>query len=127
MVGSTGRRKRSAWSDGSGRLLVDGRDVAEIEVAASGSARRRGLLGRDGLAGAMLILRASSVHSMGMAFPIDVAYLDRDLRVRRVVTMPPGRTGGLPRWRQRHALETAAGRCAEWDISPGAQIDVADT
>lgn len=114
------------WADATGRLVVDGRDVAEVEVAASGPARRRGLLGRDQLPGALLIVRASSVHTVGMRFAIDVAHLDRRLQVLRVVTMAPGRLGGLPRPRTRHVLETAAGKCAEWGVGPGVQLEVAE-
>ena len=101
--------------------MVDGHDVAELEVAASGPARRRGLLGRDGLTGAMLLTPAASVHTMGMAFAIDVAFLDRDLRVIRVLTMAPGRLG-LPRVRARHVLEAAAGACAEWGLGRGSTL-----
>ncbi len=115
---------RGPWSDTFGRLLVDGRDVASVEVASTGTARRRGLLGRDHLDGALLIRAASSVHTVGMRFPIDVAFLDRDLHVVRVVTMPLGRLGGLPRWRQRHALETMAGNCSAWGITPGSVVAV---
>lgn len=110
-------------ADGTGRMAVEGRAVCDLEVAASGPARRRGLLGRDSLDGAILIARANSVHTVGMAFPIDVAFLDRRLRVLRVVTMPPGRLG-LPRLRARHVLETAAGACAGWGVVPGATLSV---
>jgi uncharacterized membrane protein (UPF0127 family) len=117
-------RSHRTLADGTGRLLVGGRDVCEVEVAASGPARRRGLLGRDGLDGAVLLTPAASVHTVGMRFAIDVAFLDRELRVLQVVTMSPGRVG-LPRLRARHVLETAAGRCAGWGVTRGAQLDVA--
>ena len=116
-------RTASRLVDGRGRLRVDGQDVTEVEVMASGPARRRGLLGRDGLEGAVLLTPAASVHTIGMQFPIDVVFLDRGLRVLRVLTMPPGRMG-LPRVRARHVLETAAGRCAEWGITRGATLSV---
>ncbi len=111
------------WTDGNGRLLVDGRDVGAVEVAGSGPARRKGLLERDGLDGAILLTRAGSVHTIGMRFAIDVAFLDRDLRVLRVLTMVPGRIG-LPRLRARHVLEAEAGRCAEWGLAKGSRLSV---
>lgn len=114
---------RREWSDGTGRLLVDGRDVGVVEVAASGPARRKGLLERDGLDGAILLTPAASVHTIGMRFAIDVAFLDRELRVLRVLTMVPGRLG-LPRLRARHVVETEAGRCAAWGLARGSQLAV---
>jgi uncharacterized membrane protein (UPF0127 family) len=72
------------------RALVDqdGRVVCpRCEVAATLGSRVRGLLGRSGLAEGegLLLLRTSSVHTFFMAFPIDVVFLDRKLRVRAVV------------------------------------------
>ncbi|MFB6579909.1 MULTISPECIES: DUF192 domain-containing protein [unclassified Streptomyces] len=112
------------WRDGNGTLLV-GADPAEIplEVAASYGARTRGLLGRDGIDGAMLLTPAASVHTFRMRFAIDVAYLDRDLGVLAVVTMAPGRLG-LPRLRSRHVLESAAGAMAGWGLRAGTMIKV---
>lgn len=64
-----------------------------LEVAASYRARTRGLLGRDGIEGAMLLTPASSVHTFRMRFAIDVAHLDRRLTVIALTTMVPGRLG----------------------------------
>ncbi|MFF7294713.1 DUF192 domain-containing protein [Streptomyces sp. NPDC008265] len=94
-----------------------------LEIAASYRARTRGLLGRDGIAGAMLLTPAASVHTFGMRFAIDVAHLDRGLRVLSVVTMRPGRIG-LPRPRARHVLEAAAGSMAGWGLVAGAVVEV---
>ncbi|MFB8040804.1 DUF192 domain-containing protein [Streptomyces hydrogenans] len=115
-----GRSRR----DGTGTLTVPEGATVPVEVAASYRARRRGLLGRDGIAGAMLLTPANSVHTFGMRFPIDVAYLDRRLRVLAVVTMRPGRLG-LPRPRARHVLEAEAGAMAGWGLRPGVVITVA--
>ncbi|MFF9338546.1 MULTISPECIES: DUF192 domain-containing protein [unclassified Streptomyces] len=110
-----------SWRDGPGALAVPDGAVVPVEVAASYRARRRGLLGRDGIAGAMLLTPANSVHTLGMRFPIDVAYLDRRLRVLAVVTMRPGRLG-LPRLRARHVLEAEAGAMAGWGVRAGAVV-----
>jgi uncharacterized membrane protein (UPF0127 family) len=114
---------RATLTDGRAGLRVDGRDIGSVEVAASGAARRRGLLGRDGIEAAILLTPAASVHTVGMRFPIDVAFLDRRLVVRDVVTMRPGRLG-WPRLRARHILETEAGACARWGIRPGARVEI---
>ena len=86
-------------------------------------ARRRGLLGRDGIEGALLLTPARSVHTVRMRFAIDVAHVDADMVVLSVVTMRPGRIG---RWhrRSRHVVEAEAGSLRRWGIEPGVSIDV---
>lgn len=115
------------WRNGHGVLRVGGPDAdggVPLEVAASYRARARGLLGRDGIDGAMLLTPCSSVHTFRMRFAIDVAYLDRDLTVLAVVrAMPPGRLG-LPRPRARHVLEAAAGAMEAWGVRPGGRLVV---
>lgn len=115
------------WRDGRGELVVrrpDGTSrTVQLEIAASYRARTRGLLGRDAIEGAMLLTPASSVHTFRMRIPIDVAHLDRHLRVLTVTTMPPGRLG-LPRLRARHVLEAEAGAMAEWGLGVGAGVEV---
>ncbi|MFC7978664.1 DUF192 domain-containing protein [Streptomyces cinereoruber] len=111
------------WADGAGTLTVPGGAAVPLEVAASYRARRRGLLGRDGVAGALLIVRTNSVHTFGMRFAIDVAYLDRSFRVLSVVTMRPGRLG-MVRPRGRHVLEAEAGALAGWGVRAGVRVRV---
>ncbi|WP_431042489.1 DUF192 domain-containing protein [Streptomyces sp. P1-3] len=94
-----------------------------LEVAASYRARSRGLLGRDRLDGALLLTPASGVHTFGMRFAIDVAYLDRRMTVLAVRTMRPGRVG-LPRPRSRHVLEAEAGALARWGVRRGVRVSV---
>jgi uncharacterized protein len=96
-----------------------------LELAESARARRRGLLGRDGIEGALLLTPASAVHTVRMRFAIDVAYLDRTLRVLAVRTMRPGRVG-LPRFRARHVLEAEAGTMERWGLRPGVRVTVRD-
>ncbi|KOU44997.1 DUF192 domain-containing protein [Streptomyces sp. WM6378] len=114
------------WRDGTGELRVlDGAGTAvPLEIAASYRARTRGLLGRDGIEGALLLTPASSVHTFRMRFAIDVAHLDHHLRVIAVRTMEPGRLGAI-RPRARHVLEAAAGAMAEWGLRPGCRLVIA--
>lgn len=100
-----------------------GRDSLPLEIAASYRARRRGLLGRDGIGGALLITPTNSVHTFGMRFAIDVAYLDRSFTVLDVVTMRPGRLGMI-RLRGRHVLEAESGAMAGWGLRPGVRVTV---
>jgi uncharacterized membrane protein (UPF0127 family) len=94
-----------------------------LEIAETAAARHRGLLGRDGIAGALLLPGARSVHTLGMRFPIDVAHLDREFRVLAVRTMPPGRIG-RPRLRARSVLEAEAGALAGWGVRVGVRVEV---
>ncbi|WP_030859904.1 DUF192 domain-containing protein [Streptomyces sp. NRRL S-37] len=117
------------WRDGRGELTVvrgEGEGVpvrVPLEIATSYRARTKGLLGRDSLDGALLLSPANSVHTFRMRIPIDVAYLDRRLRVIAVRTMPPGRLG-LPRLRARHVLEAEAGAMEGWGLRVGARVEV---
>ncbi|MGB9995034.1 DUF192 domain-containing protein [Streptomyces pseudogriseolus] len=116
------------WRDGRGELVVRGPDGGvgarvPLEIAASYRARRRGLLGRGSLEGALLLSPANSIHTFRMRMPIDVAYLDRRLRVLAVRTMPPGRLG-RPRVRARHVIEAEAGAMAGWELGVGAVVEV---
>lgn len=112
------------WQDGQGTLTVPGRDEpVDLLIAASYRTRARGLLGRDGLDGAIMLTPCTSVHTFRMRFTIDVAYLDRELRVLHVHTLPPGRLG-LPRMRSRHVLEAEAGAMARWGVRPGVQLSI---
>jgi hypothetical protein len=104
-------------------LLRDGEVLASLEVAGSRRARSRGLLGRDRVDGALLLRPCRSVHTVGMRFPIDVAFCDDELRVLRVVTMPRHRLSRLV-WRSRAVIEAEAGAFARWGLRPGDQLEV---
>jgi uncharacterized membrane protein (UPF0127 family) len=106
-------------------LLRDGEVLASLEVAGGARERLRGLLGRDGIEGALLLRPARSVHTVGMRFAIDVAYLDGDLVVLKVATMGRHRIG-LPVRRSRAVLEAEAGAFGHWNLRPGDQLDVED-
>src|ERR1035441_6455998 len=65
-----------------------------IEVANSGSRRSKGLLGRSRLAPGegLWILPCEAVHTFFMQFPIDLVYLDRKNRIRKL-------SSAVPPWR----------------------------
>jgi uncharacterized membrane protein (UPF0127 family) len=104
-------------------LLRDDRVLASLEIASSRQERRRGLLGRDGLDGALLIEGTRSVHTVGMRFPIDVAHLDHEGTVLRCATMGRHRVG-LPVLRASKVLEAEAGSFERWGICPGQVLEV---
>ena len=94
-------------------------------IADAVTTRTRGLLGRDSLPGGQgLLLRpAHSIHTAFMRFPIDVAFLDRELAVIKLVS-------DLAPWRTARAcgadavLELAAGEIAERSLTLGDQLTV---
>ena len=106
-------------------LLRDGDVLASLEVASDRHARRRGLLGRDGIEGALLLTPARSVHSLGMRFPIDVAWLDGDLTVLRTARLACNRMS-RPVLRAHSVLEAEAGAFASWGLQVGDQLERKD-
>ena len=110
------------------RRTADGAVVCDrCEMPESALGRMRGLLGRDELepGGGMLIDRAPSVHMFFMRFPIDVVFVDRDLKVVKVVER-------LRPWRiasARHAaaaLELPAGAAAASGVDVGDILAIED-
>lgn len=107
-------------------LVHEARVIASLEIAESRRGRRKGLLGRDGIDGALLLRPARSVHTIGMRFAIDVAHLDDDLRVMSITTMPPGRLG---KWKPRAVavLEAKAGSFRRWGVEPGLVLELRES
>jgi uncharacterized membrane protein (UPF0127 family) len=104
-------------------LVADGRVLASVEIAEAYRTRAKGLMGRDGIDGALLIRPARSVHSFGMRFPIDVAFCDADLYVLDIVVLRPHRAT-LPRWRARSVIEAEAGAFEQWGLVAGSRVQV---
>ena len=106
-------------------LLRDGEVLASLEVATDRRARRKGLLGRDDVEGALLLTPARSVHSLGMRFPIDVAWLDGDLVVLRTARLGRHRMT-RPVLKAHSVLEAQAGAFGSWDLTVGQQLETRD-
>ena len=124
------------WTGTAGNLLQvpgglvvrgTGRVVAtRVRRARAFHERARGLLGSPPLdrEEALLIDKGRQVHTIGMAWPIDVCFLDRDDVVLHLVrNMRPGR---LTRWVPRSAriVEMRAGGMD--DLRVGDQLSVVD-
>jgi uncharacterized membrane protein (UPF0127 family) len=83
--------------NGPHRLINATRNIVlatTVEGALDSASRKKGLLGRDGLAddAALVIAPSNAVHMFGMRFAIDVLFARRDGEVvKRVI--------GLERWR----------------------------
>lgn len=95
------------------------------ELAERGATRRKGLLGRQGLApGEGLWIRpCEAVHTFFMRFPIDLVYLDRSLRVRKL-------RSNVGPWRMsaclsaHSVLELPAGTILQTQTKPGDTLEV---
>jgi uncharacterized membrane protein (UPF0127 family) len=102
--------------------------ASSVDMALTRSERRRGLLGRESLAddAAMFISPCLAIHTVGMGFPIDVAFVDAQGRIVRLVhSMQPWRLaaslGG------RAVIELAAGRLREYDVNVGDRLSLVGT
>ena len=104
-------------------LLRDGEVLAALEVAETREERMTGLLGRQGIDGAILLRPARSVHSVGMAFTIDVAFCTKELVVLRTVCLRPSRMT-RPSMRGGCVIEAESGAFARWKLHPGDQLEV---
>lgn len=104
-------------------LLREEQVLAALEVAEQRRERMRGLLGRDGIDGALLLRPGKSVHSFGMRFPLDVAFCDRQMVVLRVVALPPNRMTRLS-FRCHCIIEAEMGAFDRWKLQPGDHLEV---
>ena len=107
----------------SGWLLRDGDVVCALEMTDTFAERARGLLGRDGCEGALHLARARTVHTAGMKFELDVAFLSADLTVVQLVRVPPWRVA-LPRKGTRSVLQAEGGALARWGVRVADQLEI---
>lgn len=95
-----------------------------VEVADHGAKRRRGLLGRNSLSPGegLWILPCEAVHTFGMRFPIDLVYIDRNMRVKKV-------RSNVPPWRlsaclsAHSVIELATGTISRTQTGPGDRLE----
>lgn len=97
--------------------------ATQAEVAETGEKRRKGLLGRKGLsAGAGLwIVPCESVHTFAMKFPIDLVYLDRNRRVKKIRNnVRPWKMSAC--FSAHSVIELAAGTINDTQTRPGDRL-----
>jgi uncharacterized membrane protein (UPF0127 family) len=91
-----------------------------VQLAGDGRSRRKGLLGREDLAGGegLWIVPCEAVHTFWMRFPIDLVYLDRKHRVVKVRThVGPWRMSTC--LRAHSVIELGAGTIGETGTTRG--------
>jgi uncharacterized membrane protein (UPF0127 family) len=104
---------------GTTALLAD-----RAALAADSASRRRGLLGRDGLAPgeALVIAPSQGIHTFGMRFPIDVVFADRRGAVVAIAAGVPPRRIRLA-WRAFAVVELGAGTCQATGLRLGDRLE----
>ena len=112
-------------------LVSEGRVLASAEVASLRHERRRGLLGRDDIEGAFVIERCRWVHTVGMRFAIDVAYVAHDGSDARsgvvVETVHMARHRiGRPVNRASFVIEASSGSFDRWGLRIGDRVEVVE-
>jgi uncharacterized membrane protein (UPF0127 family) len=106
--------------------LVRGEGVlAAVEIAETRRQRRKGLIGRDELEGALVLRPCRQVHTLRMRFPVDVAFCDRDGFVLHTATLVPWRLS-RPVPRAYFAIEARAGAFERWKLVVGDILEVRD-
>ena len=107
---------------------ADGVVVCERCVVANNPwTRMKGLLGRGGLddGEGLLIRPTGSIHMFFMRFPIDAVFLDRELRVVKVVPkLRPWRIAAARGAKQ--VVELGAGEAARRGIEPGQRLTLTE-
>lgn len=94
--------------------------ATQMEVAGTGSARSKGLLGRKCLepGQALWIVPCEAVHTFWMQFAIDLVYIDKKHQVRKV-------RSAVPAWRisgcfsAHSVIELPAGVVRQTETQPG--------
>ena len=104
-------------------LVRDGQVLASLEVADNRRSRRIGLRGRDTISGALLLTPCRSIHTFGMRFGIDAAFVDADGVVREIAHMRRARVT-RPRFRARSVIEAELGAFERWGLAVGDVVEV---
>jgi uncharacterized membrane protein (UPF0127 family) len=91
-----------------------------VDLAGSSAQRRQGLLGPAALSisDGLLISPCEAVHTFGMKIPLDVVFLDRHHRVRRVYPAVKANRIRID-FAAASALELPAGTAARTQTQPG--------
>ena len=98
--------------------------ATRMEVADSGPKRNQGLLGRErlSLGEGLWIFPCQAVHTFGMRFPIDLVYLDRKKRIRKLRSkVPPGRLSAC--LSAHSVLELPPGTIRATQTQPGDMLE----
>ena len=100
--------------------------ASDVRLADTPRARRTGLLKHDTLnpGEGLWIYPTQAIHTFGMRFPIDVVFIDRKMRVRRVYhRLAPFRLTSVV-WSAKSVLELPAGSLAGTNTAVGDELQI---
>jgi uncharacterized membrane protein (UPF0127 family) len=106
-------------------LLRDDEVLATVEVCSSFGDRAKGLVGRRGIEGALVLPGSMGVHTVGVRFGVDVAYCDRNMRVRSISHLRRFRIA-MPRIGAHAIVVAPIGSFERWRLGRGDQLEIWD-
>lgn len=108
-------------------LVRDGDVLAAVDGATSGPDRLRGLRRRPPPRGAVLLRPPLVLHSIGLPYAVDVAFLDGGAEGRMAVTdtvrLPPFRVA-RPRRGTKMLVVAADGAFERWHLCVGDRLEI---
>jgi uncharacterized membrane protein (UPF0127 family) len=102
--------------------------TAQLEVASRFGTRLKGLLGRKSSEfsgdAVLWIERCNSIHTWFMNFSIDVVFVDRNLKIKKIhANLKPWKMSGIV-WNASSVFEMPAGAAQNKDLKIGDQLYV---
>lgn len=97
----------------------------EAQLAASLGQRMKGLLGKKSLSAdeALILKPCCSIHTFFMRFAIDVLFLDKNMRIIRLIqNMSPSRLSPIV-WASCMAIELPAGKISQTNTHVGDRVE----
>lgn len=107
-------------------LWANQQRLGTARVANSFASRTRGLLGHKFMPDdfdLLVLPGAGWIHTFGMRFALDVAYLDRHNQILALTSMKPWRLG-WPRLKAKSVAEASAGTFARWGLRVGDRLEL---
>lgn len=102
-------------------LSKENKLLDNVKIADSFSTRLKGLLGKSGLEpGEGLVIKpCNSIHTFGMKFPIDVAFVDKDNMVVHIMdNIPKGKMSPIIKG-AKYVIEARAGEFKDRNLEVG--------
>ena len=100
--------------------------ASSVDLADTPKARRMGLLRHEALkpGEGLWIYPTQAIHTFGMKYPIDVAFLDRRLRIKRIYhQLAPSRLTKFV-WGAKSVLELPSGSLAKTRTTVGDELQI---
>jgi len=93
----------------------------KAQIASSLGQRLKGLLGKKSLTNneGLVLKPCASIHTFFMRFPIDVLFLDKNMRIIKLIqNMPPARLSSTA-WGSKITIELPAGKISQTNTQTG--------